>query len=81
MIARLMKKDVVSVVEETSQRVRPEKSEVERLWACNKKAAKLLGWKPEFSGLEGLERGLRNTIEWFSNPENLAKYRGITYEV
>jgi NAD dependent epimerase/dehydratase len=44
-----------------SQRVRPEKSEVERLMCDNSKARKLLGWEPRTS----LEEGLRLTIDWF----------------
>ncbi|KAA2301434.1 NAD-dependent dehydratase, partial [Clostridioides difficile] len=60
---------------------RPEKSEVERLWADNQKAKKLLNWKPEYEGTEGLIRGLRKTVEWFSNPNNLAQYKEDVYNI
>lgn len=62
-------------------RLRPAKSEVERLWADNAKAKMLLGWEPEYAGPEGLKRGLRETINWFSNSENLKKYRTDVYNL
>lgn len=77
MIARLMSADVTVLCER--ERLRPDKSEVERLWADNAKAARLLGWKPEYAGREGLERGLAETIEWFRLPSNLSNYRVDDY--
>jgi NAD dependent epimerase/dehydratase len=62
-------------------RLRPEKSEVERLWASNAKAKELIGWEPEYGGVEGLTRGLKETIDWFSQPENLKKYKGDVYNI
>jgi nucleoside-diphosphate-sugar epimerase len=47
------------------ERVRPDKSEVDRLLACNKKAEELLDWTPVFQGEDGLKRGLEETISWF----------------
>jgi len=55
-------------------RARPEKSEVLRLLACNKKALNILGWKPRYGKLKGFEKGLKKTIEWFSEENNLKKY-------
>jgi NAD dependent epimerase/dehydratase len=78
-IARLMSRDI-TIIEE-SQRLRPEKSEVERLWAENKKAKALLGWAPEFGGQDGLQKGLTKTIDWFSRAENLSRYHGARYDV
>jgi NAD dependent epimerase/dehydratase len=63
------------------QRLRPEKSEVERLWASNEKALKLLNWSPQFAGLDGFKRGLATTIEWFKDPANLARYRADAYNL
>jgi len=63
------------------QRLRPEKSEVERLWAANGRAADLLGWRPKYSGLEGFRRGLSETVEWFSKPSNLASYKADIYNL
>ncbi|WP_442594289.1 NAD-dependent 4,6-dehydratase LegB [Neobacillus sp. D3-1R] len=62
-------------------RLRPEKSEVERLWADNQKAKKLLGWEPSFGGRDGLKRGLIETVEWFTNPINLAGYKAEKYNI
>ena len=79
LIAKLMNKNVDFITDDV--RIRPEKSEVERLWANNEKAFHLAGWKPQYSGLTGLERGLRETIEWFSNPQNLGLYKADIYNI
>jgi dTDP-glucose 4,6-dehydratase len=63
------------------ERLRPEASEVERLWADNRKAAALLGWRPAFGGREGFKRGLARTIDWFRNPENLKLFRPERYQL
>ncbi|TJY41958.1 SDR family NAD(P)-dependent oxidoreductase [Cohnella pontilimi] len=63
------------------QRLRPALSEVERLWADNRKAAELIGWKPAFAGVEGLKRGLTETIDWFLNPENRGRYKDQIYNI
>jgi dTDP-glucose 4,6-dehydratase len=67
--------------EQETQRLRPEKSEVERLWADNAKAKKLLGWEPTYGGLDGLKRGLRETIDWFQRSDNLARYKSDIYNI
>ena len=56
-------------------RLRPGKSEVERLLADNSKSKQILNWHPEYGGKEGLKRGLKEAIEWYSYPETLKKYR------
>jgi NAD dependent epimerase/dehydratase len=74
--------DVMGVeiaIEQDNERVRPAKSEVERLWADNSKAARLIGWVPEYGGLEGFRRGLTETIEWLREPANLACYKADQY--
>jgi NAD dependent epimerase/dehydratase len=73
LIARLMGAEISIETEE--QRLRPEKSEVERLWADNSKARRVLGWEPLYAGLPGLERGLGETISWFEDPGNLRRYK------
>lgn len=76
--------DVMGVEVETvsdDQRVRPELSEVERLWASNGKALELLGWQPIYGGLEGFRRGLAETVEWFVDPANLARYKADIFNV
>jgi dTDP-glucose 4,6-dehydratase len=62
-------------------RLRPPASEIERLLACNFRAQKLLQWKPECGGVDGLRLGLRKTIAWFREPDNLARYRSASYAV
>jgi dTDP-glucose 4,6-dehydratase len=66
-------------ITEDQARLRPEKSEVERLWADNTKAAELLGWSPLFGGLDGFRTGIEHTVEWFRDPSNLAGYRSGIY--
>ena len=70
-----MKSDVVFKVDE--QRIRPEKSEVNRLWCDNTLIHSLTGFKPKYS----IEAGLEKTIEWFKNPENLKRYKAGIYNV
>lgn len=63
------------------KRLRPKKSEVDRLLASNAKAKKMLGWKPAYAGKEGLKKGLIETIDWFSHLENLRKYKPDIYNI
>ena len=79
MIAEVMGKKVEIQTDEV--RLRPEKSEVNRLWADNQKAKQLLGWEPQYGGVEGFKRGLQETAEWFSNPKNLAQYKADEYNI
>jgi dTDP-glucose 4,6-dehydratase len=68
-------------IETDEARLRPAGSEVERLWADNAKAKTLLGWQPAYGGLDGFRRGLKQTAEWFMNPDNLKRYRVGRYVV
>lgn len=79
LIAELMGHDVEFTSDE--QRMRPQGSEVERLWADNTRARELTGWTPQYAGVEGLRRGLRETIEWFSVPDNLRRYKAGLYNI
>jgi len=63
------------------QRMRPSGSEVERLWADNRLARDLTGWVPEYGGLDGLRRGLKETIDWFTEPSNLGRYKAGSYNI
>ncbi len=78
-IAEVMGAEIEILTE--TQRLRPEKSEVERLWADNGKARELLGWQPQYGGLEGFRRGLTETVEWFTKPSNLASYKFDIYNL
>ena len=62
-------------------RMRPDNSEVERLWADNTRARDLLGWQPKFIGHDGFKRGLAETIDWFTKTENLRGYKSEIYNV
>jgi nucleoside-diphosphate-sugar epimerase len=79
LIAEVMDSEIETITDDV--RLRPEKSEVERLWADNTKAKELLGWEPEYRGREGLKRGLKDTAAWFSNPENLKHYKTGIYNL
>ena len=68
-------------IESDEIRLRPEKSEVERLWADNAKAKGLTGWEPLYAGKNGFRRGLSETIKWFTNPENLRSYKASVYNI
>jgi NAD dependent epimerase/dehydratase len=72
-IAELVGREIE--IEEEAVRLRPAKSEVDRLWADNSRARELLGWTPEFGGRDGFARGLARTIDWFREPSNLTRYR------
>ncbi len=72
----------VEIETETEQiRLRPDKSEVDRLWADNTKAKQLLGWEPLYNGRDGLKRGLSETVAWFMNFENLKCYKAGSYNI
>jgi NAD dependent epimerase/dehydratase len=68
-------------IETDEVRLRPDKSEVERLWADNTKAKQLLGWEPQYSGKDGFKRGLAETVAWFTKPENLKAYKAHLYNI
>lgn len=75
LIKEIMNSDVEFITDE--QRIRPEKSEVFRLWCDNTKIKRLTGFEPKYSIKDGLEQ----TIEWFKNKENLKKYKANIYNV
>jgi dTDP-glucose 4,6-dehydratase len=79
LIAECMNKEVNFVTDEI--RLRPENSEVERLWADNSKAKNVFDWEPKYQGYEGLKVGLLETIEWFTNPNNLKMYKSGIYNL
>lgn len=65
-----------SIVHE-QERFRPDKSEVKRLLGSNEKVKKLTNWQPFYS----LEQGLKETIEWFKEKDNLKKYKHQIYNL
>ncbi len=77
-ISKLMNNNEESIkVNSEVSRIRPANSEVERLVCDNSKLKNLTGFEPRYS----LKDGLSKTIEWFSNEENLSKYKPDQYNV
>ena len=74
-IKELMNSDAKFIVDE--QRIRPNKSEVFRLWCDNTKIEKLTGFKPQVDIQEGLQR----TIDWFTDSQRLGQYKAGIYNV
>ena len=79
LIAEVMNAEIEIVSDEA--RLRPENSEVERLWADNAKASRLFGWQPAYGGRDGFKRGLAETVQWFGQPDNLRGYKSDVYNV
>lgn len=75
LIGEIMGGDVKFLTDE--QRLRPGKSEVFRLWGDNAKLVELTGFKPEHS----IEDGLRKTVTWFLDQDNLKHYKAGIYNV
>ena len=59
------------------QRLRPDKSEVERLLGSNEKIKKLTAWEPKYT----FSQGIAETIEWFRDEKNLVKYKSDVYNI
>ena len=59
------------------ERIRPEKSEVERLLGSNEKITRLTNWSPKYN----LDEGLTETIQWFSDKKNLSRYKADIYNL
>ncbi|MCG3770799.1 MAG: dTDP-glucose 4,6-dehydratase [Nitrosomonadaceae bacterium] len=79
LIAEIMSAEVDVVTDHA--RLRPDNSEVERLWADNTKSKLLFGWQPAYSGHDGFKRGLVETVEWFQDPSNLVRYKADLYNI
>lgn len=75
MLIKKISPDAVIVSDE--KRIRPEKSEVERLFGASSLIAELTGWKPAFT----FEEGISETIEWFRKKENLVTYKADIYNL
>jgi NAD dependent epimerase/dehydratase len=72
LIAEVMGKEVE--ITQDPNRLRPEASEVDRLFAGIGAARERLNWAPDHGGREGFKRGIAKTVEWFADPENLSRY-------
>ncbi len=78
-ICEVMNKEIS--ITQNENRVRPKNSEVERLYACNKKSKNLLNLSNEYEGHLGFKKGIKKTVDWFSNPKNLIGYKHNLYNV
>lgn len=74
-IVEIMGKEVEIITDQ--QRLRPENSEVFRLWGDNSLITKLTSFKPDYT----IDQGLKETIEWFTGSDNLSKYKAGIYNV
>lgn len=79
LISKVMNKDVEIITK--TERIRPNKSEVNRLFGENKKLLEMTNWSPKFQGIEGFSKGLLQTAQWFSDPENLKFYDFNSYQI
>jgi nucleoside-diphosphate-sugar epimerase len=79
LLAEVMNAEVEISTDE--QRLRPDGSEVNRLYGDNSRLRELTSWRPAYGGLQGFRRGLAITAEWFSDSTNLARYRPGSYAV
>jgi NAD dependent epimerase/dehydratase len=68
-------------IETDECRLRPDASEVERLFSSTEKVRALTSWRPEFGGLDGFRCGIAKTVEWFRDPCNLARYKHDIYNI
>jgi nucleoside-diphosphate-sugar epimerase len=68
---------VEAAIVQEQERLRPEKSEVTRLWCDNRKLQQLSGFEPGYS----LSDGIARTVEWFRDARNLARYKEHLYNV
>lgn len=78
-IAEVM--DTKVEIETDIERIRPKKSEVNRLRADISKARKLFGWNPKSGSKNGFVKGLKETVDWFSQLDNLKMYKGDIYNI
>ena len=81
--AQLIAENMNSSIEIISDevRIRPENSEVERLWADNTKAKEIFDWHPTYGSRGGFKKGLIETIDWFKHPKNLQSYKSGIYNL
>ena len=63
------------------QRIRPEKSEVERLFCDNSKALEILDWKPIYNNELNFSKGIVKTINWYKDKKNISKFNDIGYVI
>ena len=78
-IIKIMGKDIKIISDD--KRIRNEKSEVNRLFSDNSLAKTVLNWEPKYTNGQGFSKGLKKTIDWFSDSNNLSKYKSDIYNI
>ena len=78
-IAETMNVEIEILTDEL--RMRPENSEVQRLWADNTKAKQLFDWQPIYGGSDGFKLGIAKTADWFLKSNNLVSYKSDIYNI
>ena len=79
MISEIMNVEIEIISDDV--RIRPKDSEVNRLYGDNNLLKELTDWEPKFAGIEGFKKGLKITIDWFTNKENLDLYKTNLYAI
>ena len=82
-ILEILKKDFnykFKIITE-KKRIRSKSSEVNRLFASNKKAKKFINWYPKYSHIKGFKQGLKKTIEWYTAQNLTTKFKANNYSV
>ena len=77
LISKIMNSKVEIVSEE--KRIRPKRSEVYRLFGDSQFLQSKTKWKPFYKGIDGFEKGLRKTINWFVSKDNISFYSGSNF--
>tara|TARA_B100000886_G_scaffold334084_1_gene289091 strand:- start:10207 stop:11205 length:999 start_codon:yes stop_codon:yes gene_type:complete len=77
LIKKLMNSDKKILCED--ERLRPENSEVNRLFGDNSQLLKLTDWNPKYSGIDGFKKGIIKTIDWFVEHKNILGYENKGY--
>lgn len=78
-LAKLISKEMnfPLIIKSSEERIRPSKSEVERLFCDNTKLMQMTSWRPNYS----LKKGIREVVKWMENPENLSHFKSDDYNV
>ena len=79
LIKEIMNSDANVITDE--KRIRPDLSEVNRLFGDNSLMRKLTTWEPKYSGIEGFKKGLIETIDWFLKSNNIDHYKSDIFNV
>ena len=79
LICRILNSDAEIISDES--RLRPVGSEVNRLFGDSSLLQELTGWRPNYAGIDGFQRGLETTIDWFKQPENIRHYKPNLYTI